>query len=59
MFVNKIPFLLTISRGLQFGTVENLNNRQVPRTIRKGLHKVLTQYKRRGFSVRAILHADP
>ena len=25
MFVNKIPFLLTIPRGLHFGTVVNLN----------------------------------
>ena len=58
MFVNKIPFLLMISRGLHFGTVENLNNRQVM-IIRNGLRKVLAQYKRRrGFRVMAI-HADP
>jgi hypothetical protein len=57
MFVNKIPILLTISRGLHFGTVENLNNRQVT-TVRNGLRKVLAQYKRRGFRVTAI-HADP
>jgi len=43
MFVNKIPFLLTIARGPHFGTVENLNNRQVT-TIRNGLRKVLAQY---------------
>ena len=57
LFVNKIPFLLMISRRLHFGSVENLNNRQVP-TIRKGLHKVLAQYKRRGFHITAI-HTDP
>jgi hypothetical protein len=57
IFVNKIPFLLTISRGLHFGTVENLNNQQVP-TIHKGLHKVLAQYKRRNFCATAI-NADP
>ena len=57
MFVNKIPFLLTISRGLHFGTVENLSNRQVP-TIYKALHKVLAQYKRCSFRVTAI-HANP
>jgi hypothetical protein len=30
MFVNKIPFLITISCGLHAGTVKNLANRQVP-----------------------------
>jgi hypothetical protein len=29
MFVNKIPFLLTISCGLHFGTAKNLSNQQV------------------------------
>jgi hypothetical protein len=43
MFVNKIPFLLTTSRGLHFATVKNLNNRQIP-TICKGLNKVRAQY---------------
>jgi hypothetical protein len=37
MFVNKIPFLITISRGLHFGTVETLQNQQV-------LLKLLTTY---------------
>ena len=30
MFVNKLPFLITMSKGLRFGTVEVLENRQVP-----------------------------
>ena len=29
MFVNKLPFLITVSRGLCFGTVEFLNNHQI------------------------------
>jgi hypothetical protein len=29
MFVNKIAFLITVSRDLHFGTVEVLTNRQV------------------------------
>jgi hypothetical protein len=57
MFVNKIPFLVTTSRGLHFGTVENLVNRQVP-TVKDALNKVLAQYARRGFRV-ATIHADP
>ena len=43
MFVNGIPFLLTISRGLQFGTAENLLNRQVP-TVATALEKVIKLY---------------
>jgi hypothetical protein len=43
MFVNKIPFLITTSRGLHFGTVENLPNRQVP-TVVSGLTRVLQVY---------------
>ena len=57
MFDNKIPFQLTIFRGLHFGTVENLNNRQVP-NMRKGLNKMLAQYQRRSLRVTAV-HADP
>jgi hypothetical protein len=57
MFVNKIPFLITTSRGLHFGTVENLPNRQVP-TVVGGLTCVLQVYRRRGFWVMTIL-ADP
>jgi hypothetical protein len=41
MFVNKIPFMLTTSRGLHFGTVENLSNRKAT-TISKALNKVLS-----------------
>jgi hypothetical protein len=57
MFVNKIPFLATTSRGLHFGTVENLTNRKVP-TVCKALQKAQEQCSRRGFDVTAV-HADP
>jgi uncharacterized membrane protein YgcG len=57
MFVNKIPFLITTSRGLHFGTVENLANRQVP-TVHAALKRVLAVYHRRGFRVTTLL-ADP
>jgi hypothetical protein len=36
MFVNKIPFLFTVSHGLHFGTAENLPNHQV-QTIKVAL----------------------
>jgi hypothetical protein len=57
MFVNKIPFLITASRGLHFGTVKNLPNCQIP-TVADGLKHVLPVYHRRGFRVTTIL-ADP
>jgi uncharacterized membrane protein YgcG len=57
MFVNKIPFFITTSRGLHFGTVEHLPNRQVP-TVIAGLKRVLGIYHRRGFRVTTVL-ADP
>ena len=57
MFINKIPFFITTSMGLHFGTVENLNNRQVP-TIVGALDRVVQLYKRRGFGI-ATIKADP
>jgi hypothetical protein len=44
MFVNGIPFLVMTSRGLQFGTIENLNDRKVPQ-VSSALHKVIALYK--------------
>ena len=57
MFVNKMPFLITTSRKLRFGTVEHIANRQHP-TIAHGITKVVNTYQRRGFRVTHIL-ADP
>jgi hypothetical protein len=57
MFVNKIPFLMTVSRSLHIGTVENITNRQVP-TVATALKCILQLYHRQGFRVMTIL-ADP
>jgi hypothetical protein len=57
MFVNKIPFFITVSRGLHFGTVENLLNRRTT-TVAAALNKVRMIYRRRGFKI-AVSHADP
>ena len=57
MFVNKIPFFITMTRGLRFGTVEALPNRQIP-TIVASLQTVIKMYRHRGFSIRTIL-SDP
>jgi hypothetical protein len=56
MYINKIPFFLTISRGLHFGTVENLRTRRMDTVLKKVKH-LIGQYVSRGFRVKAI-HAD-
>ena len=57
MFINAIPFLITISRNLHFGTVEVLPNRQET-TIKNKLRAVTHLYEQRGFRVTSIM-ADP
>jgi hypothetical protein len=57
MFVNKIPFLVTIGRGIKFGTVETLKDRQIP-TVAAALYNVLRAYCNRGFKVTEC-NADP
>ena len=48
MFINAIPFFITISRNLHFGTVEVLPNRQEA-TIKNKLRAVIHLYEQRGF----------
>ena len=57
MFINAIPFFITISRNLHFGTVEVLPNPQEA-TIKNKLRAVIHLYEQRGFRVTSIL-ADP
>jgi len=54
MFVNKIPFIITISRYIKFITVEVLKNRQT-KTLSKILKNVTSMYEKRGFIVSSIL----
>ena len=56
-FINKIPFLLTTSHNLHFGTVEAIPNRQV-RTVLQAIQRMLAIYHAQGFRVRTI-PADP
>ena len=48
MFINAIPFFITISWNLHFGTVEVLPNRQEA-TIKNKLRAVIHLYEQRGF----------
>jgi hypothetical protein len=57
MYINKLPFLITYSRSLRFGTFEFLDNRQIP-TIRKKLQSVFNLYNDHGFNI-TKLFADP
>ena len=54
MFVNNIPFLVTISRRLRFGTVDALPNRQL-KTVQQKLQSVVNMYTHRGFTISSIL----
>jgi hypothetical protein len=54
MFVNKIPFFVTISRFLKFGTVEMIGN-QKSTTILQAIRDVRAVYHRRGFRVTHVL----
>jgi acetolactate synthase regulatory subunit len=54
MFVNKIPFFVTISRDIKFGTSELLPN-QKPDALKNALSHALRIYKTRGFVVCTVL----
>mgnify|MGYP006914687250 FL=1 len=56
MFVNKIPFFVTISRNIKFGTIEVLKNRKHP-TILKAFKNVSALYKTRGVLLN-MAHTD-
>jgi hypothetical protein len=56
LYVNKIPFFMTTSHGLKFGTSEFLLNRKT-KTIIKALNHVRQIYAKRGFRAR-YCHVD-
>jgi hypothetical protein len=56
MFVNKIPFLVTVSRNIRFGTTERLLSRHAG-VVGKALVTVLKFYRQRGFRVKEC-HGD-
>jgi hypothetical protein len=54
MFVNKIPFFVSISRNLKFGTAEMIANRQ-QKTVFNAIEHVCKLYRSRGFKVEYLL----
>ena len=51
MFVNKIPFLFSISRHIRFGTAQHIKNQQGT-TIINGIRAIHQVYLQRGFQIR-------
>ncbi len=54
MYVNKIPFFMTISRHVQFGTAEVLTNQQA-KTLVACVKKVKALYSKRGFKIQTFM----
>lgn len=54
MFANKIPFLISMSRSIRFGTIEALPNRKHG-TIMGGIKDILKVYHNWGFGVKTAL----
>jgi hypothetical protein len=54
MFVNKIPFLVTISRSIKFGNAEMLTSRQAT-ALSSVMKNVIRLYKGRGFNVPLVI----
>ena len=54
MFVNNIPFLITMSRKIKFITVEHIPTRTA-KQLSKGLKRVMRLYSRAGMIVQTIL----
>jgi hypothetical protein len=54
IFVNKIPFFMSISRNIRFITGEVLNNRKEA-TLVKALKRIYGIYRKRGFCIQLII----
>ena len=54
MFINKIPFFISISRHIKFITVEVLPNRRISTVVKK-LQDIVNLYRSRGFNISTIM----
>ena len=57
MYINRVPFVITSSRDLRVGSIEDIPNRQIP-TIKQALSRVLHKYEGRGFTIGSIVADD-
>ena len=53
MFVNKLPFLVTISKGLKFTTIDYLSNK-LEISLVNFINKIVNYYKSHGLYVRTM-----
>ena len=53
IFVNKIPFLVTLLQQVRFATIENLPNRWAPMLL-KGIQSVISIYNKQKYSISTI-----
>jgi hypothetical protein len=56
MYINEIPFMMTISQAIQFGTAEIIKNKTIS-TILKSLQQIIDTYHGRFFRIKHILGA--
>ena len=54
MFINKIPFVITTSRNIHFGTAELIKDMKKA-TLITSIEQVMRAYTTRGFRIKAIL----
>lgn len=54
MYVNQQPMLVTISRGIKFGTVEGISNRSI-QTLTQAVDNIRKIYLTNGFRVTEVL----
>jgi len=54
MYINEIPFMMTTSRAIHFGTAEMIKN-ETKSTIIKSIQQIIDTYHGRGFKIKHIL----
>ena len=57
IFINKLPFIVSISRGIKSTTVEYISNRNKESLI-NSINKIVNNYKSRGLTVQ-MMYSDP
>ena len=57
MFVNKLPFLVSVSRGLKFTTIEYLSSKTYIALV-SYINKIVSYYKSHGLHV-GMMFLDP
>jgi hypothetical protein len=54
MFVNSLPFMVSVSRKIKFTTVEYLHGQKCPQLV-MSIKKIINLYQARGFNVETAL----